>query len=378
MSKYINEIKDIPQNASICIYGTGRRGKAFQEYLSKYRTDVKINAFLDTFEYNGTLNNIPIFNIELLMQNSINYDFIVLASSFWQEILTLLEKNNIFNYKILSFHLATCLEGKIIPKKLYLEEFQHNFKEKKVPIDFILKKLDDENDKKLYQFLYNIRVGENNIEELYQKMQNNEINSHIYLQYLDFINRKEIKTLIDCGVYDAAGIDLFLRYLPNLNKIYGYEPLIDKFCPYIEKLFLEENLKKIEIIPKAVFSEEKEISISNKLHSSSIVHNNNRNYSIIKTTVLDKLLENNISKIDFIKLDIEDAELEALKGAEKLLISHRPQIAVCIYHSFEQFIKVPQYLMEILPDYTFKLTHYSYNLAETVLFAIPKEIFQKA
>lgn len=48
---------------------------------------------------------------------------------------------------------------------------------------------------------------------------------------------------------------------------------------------------------------------------------------------IDKVFEN--QKIDFIKMDIEGAEIKALHGAKQLVQRCRPKMAVCTYHNAE-------------------------------------------
>ncbi len=83
----------------------------------------------------------------------------------------------------------------------------------------------------------------------------------------------------------------------------------------------------------------------------------------------DLVLEKKLSKVNFIKLDIEGAELAALKGAEKTILKYKPKIAVALYHNIEDFKTIPQYLKSLLPDYNFYLSHCTIHSEETILFA---------
>ena len=76
-------------------------------------------------------------------------------------------------------------------------------------------------------------------------------------------------------------------------------------------------------------------------------------------------------------MDIEGSELKALKGGEKTILSDRPQMAISIYHSMNDFVSIPLYLNNILENYTFHIGHYSYNHCETVLYAIPDELTEQ-
>lgn len=66
--------------------------------------------------------------------------------------------------------------------------------------------------------------------------------------------------------------------------------------------------------------------------------------------------------------------LSALKGGIKTIEKYRPQLAISIYHSSEDFVNIPLYLKENLEHYKFRLGHYSPGLSETVLYAIPDEL----
>ena len=89
-------------------------------------------------------------------------------------------------------------------------------------------------------------------------------------------------------------------------------------------------------------------------------------------TIDDYCGKNNI-KPDFIKMDIEGSELLALEGGINTIINHRPQLAISIYHCDADFINIPLYLNENLKNYVYKLGHYSPDINETVLYAIPRE-----
>ena len=57
-------------------------------------------------------------------------------------------------------------------------------------------------------------------------------------------------------------------------------------------------------------------------------------------------------------------------GAEKTIVNHKPKLAICVYHKAEDIWKIPEYLMQLRPDYDFYLRHYSFEASETVLYAI--------
>ena len=79
-----------------------------------------------------------------------------------------------------------------------------------------------------------------------------------------------------------------------------------------------------------------------------------------------------IPRLDLLIADIENSEIPMLEGAMDIIQRDRPQLAICFYHSKEQFLSIPLMLMKRLKDYIFKIGHYSDTLDESVFYAIPK------
>ncbi len=52
-----------------------------------------------------------------------------------------------------------------------------------------------------------------------------------------------------------------------------------------------------------------------------------------ETITMDQLIENlHLNNVNFIKMDIEGAELNALKGCERVISKFHPRIAIASYH----------------------------------------------
>jgi FkbM family methyltransferase len=92
---------------------------------------------------------------------------------------------------------------------------------------------------------------------------------------------------------------------------------------------------------------------------------------IIPTVTIDYLFETEkIPKLDFIKLDIEGYELQALQGAEQTIKKFRPKLAISLYHKYEDLYKIPVYIKELDLGYKLYFEHYTIFNEETVLYAI--------
>jgi FkbM family methyltransferase len=74
---------------------------------------------------------------------------------------------------------------------------------------------------------------------------------------------------------------------------------------------------------------------------------------------------------NFIKMDIEGAEQQALRGASQTIQTHRPVLAVSLYHRPADLWEIPLLIEEISPGYRMYLRVYGDMLLETVLYCLP-------
>ena len=69
------------------------------------------------------------------------------------------------------------------------------------------------------------------------------------------------------------------------------------------------------------------------------------------TTVDKMVVELRLTKVDFIKMDIEGAERKAIMGARNTIAKFRPRMALCIYHVKGDETMVPKLVHDAVPDY---------------------------
>jgi FkbM family methyltransferase len=90
----------------------------------------------------------------------------------------------------------------------------------------------------------------------------------------------------------------------------------------------------------------------------------------VTISIEDMVKRYNIPKVDFIKMDVEGAELHALQGARETIEACRPKLAVTIYHQLRDFEEIVRYITSLQLGYKFYLGHYTIYAQETVLFAV--------
>ena len=224
-----NLLKDIPKNSKLCIYGTGETGISIKKIIELTRNDLEVVYFIDSFK-SGTLENLEIIPVTDISGIEARYDFIVVASNVWSEIEDILINLNIHNYIIINYHAFTKYA------KLYLLKDSENFtcyvggmhKE-----EYILnckkagKLFKDGDDKKLFDLAVDARFSIQGYNNLHLQVLK-DLNKLDY-QYLEFVNREAVKTLIDGGMFNGDSTVKFLSCFKNISKIYGFEPLYNKF-----------------------------------------------------------------------------------------------------------------------------------------------------
>ncbi len=75
----------------------------------------------------------------------------------------------------------------------------------------------------------------------------------------------------------------------------------------------------------------------------------------------------NLPRVDYIKLDIEGAELDMLHGAAKTITHCKPKMAVSAYHKLEDLFTLATYIKSLRPDYKFEFRHYRIDCTDYTL-----------
>jgi FkbM family methyltransferase len=90
----------------------------------------------------------------------------------------------------------------------------------------------------------------------------------------------------------------------------------------------------------------------------------------VPTITLDDFAEQaSLDRIDFVKMDVEGAELSVFHGATGSLARFRPRLAVAAYHKHDDLVRIPEAIASIGGSYRLFLDTFSAAEDETVLFA---------
>jgi FkbM family methyltransferase len=75
----------------------------------------------------------------------------------------------------------------------------------------------------------------------------------------------------------------------------------------------------------------------------------------------------------FIKMDIEGAELDALKGARRTIQTNRPILSICVYHKQDDLWRIPLFIHTLAEDYRLLLRPHDVDGWQLVCYAVPED-----
>ena len=90
------------------------------------------------------------------------------------------------------------------------------------------------------------------------------------------------------------------------------------------------------------------------------------------TTIDSYVREKKLPRVDFIKMDVEGAELEVLQGASTTIAKFKPILNLSAYHKWEDFWTLMNFVKSIRSDYEFALRLYP-EISEESQFVFTSE-----
>lgn len=184
---------------------------------------------------------------------------------------------------------------------------------------------------------------------------------------------------IDCGAC-FGGTSMFLAsQVGPTGKVFSFEFFADNLTVYEKNRALNPALaERVTLVPAPVWSSSDQIMSIEGAGPATQVHMADiEGAEKVSTVAIDDLVaREGLERVDFIKMDIEGAEMEALRGAAGTIAKHHPTMAVCVYHKLIDFIEIPLMLKETWPGYEIYFQHSTVHGDETVVFAVDPARFE--
>jgi len=345
----------------VAIYGTGVFGKLFYQALGS-----QINFFIDDFSNEFKCFNKKIHRIDTIQKNTKIYISILQHSA---KIEKYLQKNGFTNIINFTNSIKTIPDIlKLISKQNYLWLIENRSKminEKQLAL--VTNLLKDDKSKDILQRIILLRKTFDT--QYYIEPEGIEY----FPTDVPIFKNLDTVHFIDCGAYNGDTITELLIQAPHVSQTISFEPDKTNF----EMLKKQIALLKVNhpntsflLYPSGLFSKNTILKFSNNGINSSATIDNSSTVDISVVTI-DSVLLN--SHPNFIKMDIEGAEKEAILGSIQTIKKYKPNLAICLYHKAEDLWELPLLIHKIESSYDMYLRVHEDLCLSTVLYCIAKE-----
>lgn len=186
----------------------------------------------------------------------------------------------------------------------------------------------------------------------------------------DLVKLSKETVFIDAGSYIGDTLKEFVKYSTGeYNKIICMEP-IKSNIKILQDEISKHKYHDVEVFEVGASDRRKTVYFDSKNGMSSRV--SEIGDVKVECESIDWICENNgYEHIDFIKMDIEGSEYDALMGAKNVIQKWHPLLAICVYHKEDDFYVIPNLIKTLYSEYKIYFRQYELSDEETVCYAVP-------
>lgn len=366
----IDNIKSELDNGSLVMYGAGGNGERILKIFQEHSVQIDYFCDDDYNKWNTCFCGIPVISYERLQEISEDENVnVILTSVFGGPILGKLEHINTTIFEAFSLLIDRYYQEAFyrvhLPKEK-IEDFQRK-------VNVIMNRMDDVESKRILGKISEVVNAPEDME--YSHFFDVASKEDCYFIQEVLKGLPEHPVIVDCGGFTGDLMVALARHEIDYEKVYSFEVNQELFK------IMQENIKRNSLEEKFIpinkgvwnFSGKAYLNVDPADIAGGMIGDTVEGTSI-DTVKIDEFFEN--IKIDFIKMDIEGAELNALRGGIVSIKKYRPIMAVSLYHSVDDVINIPLYLFEQLENYSYIIRHHSFIDSETVLYCMPCERYK--
>jgi len=344
----------------IVIYGAGAFGKSFYKAL-----DGNVDFFIDDYSQEKYLYDLPIKKISQVDKDTPIYISVLQHSKKIQGSLRASGFTDVIGFTHAVRLMPNILE--IISQNNYLwlvHDRDKMLNEKKLLA--VKKLLKDEKSKSLLDQIIKLRSSLHIDNYIAPEGEEYFPSDVPILQNLTDIN------FIDCGAYIGDTIEALMQKTNSVKSTLSFEP--DKENIHALQNELQKQKKEFPktdffLYPAGVYSKNSILKFANKGIASSANLDTNAVDEVSVVSLDSTIL---YASPNYIKMDIEGAEYEALLGAKETLQKHKPNLAICLYHKPQDLWELPLLIQEIEPSYDMYIRVHEDMCLSTVLYCISR------
>lgn len=195
-----------------------------------------------------------------------------------------------------------------------------------------------------------------------------------YRQY--FLRREQFdlsprpgETVFDCGACIGEMSVLFAALVGGEGAVHLFDPvpLHIRYCQFQAEL--NPSLSPLFHINTLAVGENS-ANRRGTVQDAAAISPGGCQVDSFQTISLDHYRDQkNLRRVDFIKMDVEGAELAALQGACGILAELKPRLAISAYHKQDDLWTIPRAIKKLNPDYRLYFGHHSPMQWESMYYA---------
>jgi FkbM family methyltransferase len=182
----------------------------------------------------------------------------------------------------------------------------------------------------------------------------------------DIIQIGENEVFVDCGVFDGQTTIEFINKSHGRHKmVYGFEPDLQNFERSVCAIRMS-SLRNVKLLNMGTWSTSGVMGFAASSDQISVLDSTGD--CQVRVEKIDSILQE--TRASFIKMDVEGAELESLRGAVKTIQRDRPRMAICIYHKPDDLVEIPMWINSLKLGYKFYVRLHTRFSQELVLYCV--------
>ena len=386
----IENFKDLCSKKKLYFFGVGYYAKSLPKYLNK-KYNVKVDGQYDWFGKEDDQVNQGAFKlanvfykVDEIKRNKINKEIpLITKEEFYKDpenTVIFLNYDNpivepyiLFSLGFKNLYYLQTLAGEIMQNVIPPKKFDIYDRLDTMRTDFCFSDMDiakistvyyslnDEKSKKVFFNLLKVKITS---DVTYSQ----EVLDPYTIHYFDkdILSLSEEEVLIDCGANIGDTIESFYKCTKGKFKhIYSYEPDETNFNRMMEYVNTLDCKEKITPLKCGVGQKDETVYIINPGSTTTAITTTQTDFKIEVKTIASTI--NHIPTL--IKMDVEGYEICALLGAMNLIKTHKPKLALSIYHKFDDLWNIPALIKMWVPEYKISIRQYAFDRTETVLYA---------
>lgn len=338
-------IEKLRTKQNIILFGAAEYGKIIGDYLKENGIFPRCYCDNNENKIGSTWNDMLVICPQEIKED----DYIVITCNAYREVEKQVNALGCHNVMYFNVNWVRFPNGK---RKFILDNldlFEQTYQ-----------MLEDEKSKKTFINLLNYKIT-------YKTKYTEEIVEPEQYFDDDIYKLPENYVFLDAGSYIGDTVQALIGHGDAPGKIICMEPMnqnIEKLQRYIEL----NHLDYIDVYQCAASDQRSEEYFETA--NGMAARRSDTDGQLVICDSIDNICIDKYPKIDIIKMDIEGAEVSALKGAKKIIQRDKPVLAICVYHKEDDFYTIPALIKKLNPEYKLYFRQYELSEEETVCYAV--------